>query len=76
MVCSASLRLSIADSISSSTILMIRSSGASLIKLRARTYSGAEGEIIAHVKVRKPRLGSEVFKIQHPNYCSDWWWVW
>ena len=71
MVCSASLRLSIADSISSSTILMSRSSGASLIKLSARTYSGTEGAIIAHVKVRKPRLGSEVSKIHHPSYSSE-----
>ena len=69
MVCSASLRLSIADSISSSTILMNRPSGASFNKLSGRTYSGTEGAIIAHVKVRKPRLGSEVSKIQHPNYC-------
>ena len=70
MVCSASLRLSIADSISSSTILMNRPSGASLIELSARTYSGTEGAIIAHVKVREPRLGSKIFKIHHPNYCS------
>ena len=73
MVCSASLRLSIADSISSSTILMNRPSGASLVKLSARTYSGTEGAIIAHVKVRRePRLGSEVSKIHHPSYCSEW----
>ena len=72
MVWSASLRLSIADSISSSMILINRSSGTLLIRLTARTYSGTEGAIIAHAKVREPRLGSEVSKVDHPNYCSEW----
>ena len=50
MFWSASLRLSIADSISSSTILKNRASGTSLVELNARTYSGTEGTIIAHDK--------------------------
>ena len=51
MVCSASLRLSTADSISSSTILMDRPSGILQVELIARTYSGTEGAIIARVDV-------------------------
>lgn len=51
MVCNASLRLSIADSISSSTILVDRPSGISLVELILRTYSGTEGAIIARVDV-------------------------
>lgn len=52
MVCSASLRLSIADSISSSTILMNSSSEYILVELIHRTYSGIAGTIIARVDVR------------------------
>ena len=52
MVCSASLRLSIADSISSSTILKVSSLEVSSVELSARAYSGTAGTIIARVDVR------------------------
>ena len=79
MVCSASLRLSMADSISSSTILTDKLSGTPLLKLSARTYSGTEGDIIARVEMRELRLGlaeSQRFTIQETDqkgpYGSFW----
>lgn len=64
MVCSASLRLSIADSISSSTILIDESLETPFVELGMKTYSGTAGTIIARVGVDN---SSKDPQIHHPS---------